>query len=100
MDLEIQSQHVTVEPAWRDLVEDRADALAERYPKLLRLHVTFRHDGHHRRGVEGVHVVANHAGNTVSVTKEREDTLDALHAALDAVERELGRHHGEHRGTD
>ena len=96
MDLEIQSQHVTIEPAWRELIEHRAEALSERHPKLLRLHVTFRHDGHHRQGVEAVHVVANLAGDTLSVTKEKTETLDALHAALDALERELARHHGEH----
>jgi ribosomal subunit interface protein len=92
MDLEIQSQHASVQPAWRDLIAERADALSERYPKLLRLHVTFKHDAHHRQGVEAVHVVANVAGSTLSVTKEKEDALDALHAALDVVERELGRH--------
>ena len=97
MDLEIQSQHVTLQPTWRDLIDDRAGALSQRYPKLIRLHVTFRHDGHHRTGVEGVHVVANVAGRTVSVSKEKADVLDALHAALDTLERELERDHDAHR---
>ena len=30
MDLEIQSQHVTLQPTWRDLIDDRAGALSER----------------------------------------------------------------------
>jgi len=95
MDLEIQSQHATVQPTWRQIVEARAGVLADRFPRIVRMHVTFRHGAHHRHGAEEVHVVANLPGETLSVRKDGGDTLDALHEALDAVERALGRYRAD-----
>jgi ribosomal subunit interface protein len=97
MDIEIQTQNVDMQPEWRGLVEQRLERLAARYPELLRVHVTLRHGGHHRYGVEEVDVVANCAGATLRAAKEREQMRDAVHAALDALESALAAHHAERR---
>src|SRR3990170_658058 len=52
MDVEIQTHHVDMQPDWRALIDERLARLAERYPKLIRVHVTLRHGRHHLRGVE------------------------------------------------
>lgn len=97
MDLEIQTQQVALQPDWRALVEERVARLAERYPELLRVHVTLKHGGHHRYGLEEVDVVANCAGAALRAEKQKEHMRDALHAALDALERELAEHHERRR---
>jgi ribosomal subunit interface protein len=93
----IQTQHVALQPEWRALIEERLARLAERYPELIRVHVTLRHDRHHRSGVEEVDILATRAGRTLRAAKQEETMRDAIHAALDAVERELAAHHEAHR---
>jgi ribosomal subunit interface protein len=93
MDIEIQTQHIEMQPAWRALIDERLGRLAERYPRLIRMHVTLRHGGHHLRGLEEVTVVATYPGATLRAAKQEEDMGAAVHATLDAVERELAAHH-------
>jgi ribosomal subunit interface protein len=97
MDLEIQTVHVDMQPEWRALIEDRLGRLAARFPELLRAHVTLKHGGHHHLGSEEVDIVANCAGATLRAAKQEEYLRDALHAALDALERELVAHHEARR---
>lgn len=97
MDLEIQTQHIEMQPEWRTLIEDRAARFAERYPELIRMHVTLRHGAHHRSGVEEVDIVATVAGTTLRAAKEEERMRDALHAALDVIARQLASHHEQRR---
>jgi ribosomal subunit interface protein len=97
MDLKIQTQHVAMQPEWRTLIEERLARLAERYPKLVRMHVTLKHGRHHVHGVEEVDIVATYPGATLRVAKQEEEMRDAVHAALDALERELVAHHEERR---
>jgi ribosomal subunit interface protein len=97
VDLEIQSQHVDVAPAWRQLIEDRAAKLAARYPELMRLHVTLRRGRHHRSGIDEVDVVANVPGRSLRAAKEEEDMTAALRAALVSIERELRGYHEQRR---
>jgi ribosomal subunit interface protein len=97
MDIEIQTIQVEMQPEWRALIEGRLARLATRYPELIRVHVTLKHGGHHRVGAEEVDVVANCAGATLRAAKQEEHMRDAVHAALDALERELGAHHEARR---
>jgi ribosomal subunit interface protein len=97
MDIEIQTRQVTMHPAWRALIEERLARLADRYPDLIRVHVTLRHGGHHLRGTEEVDVVATCPGATLRAAKQEERMRDAVHAALDALERELAAHHETRR---
>jgi ribosomal subunit interface protein len=99
MNVEIQTRHVTMEPAWKALIDERLAKLTERFPELLRVHVTLRRDGHHQHGSDEVDVVANVSGTTLRAAKRREDVLAALHVALDALERELANHHSERIGS-
>jgi ribosomal subunit interface protein len=93
MDVEIQTQRVAMQPEWRALIEERLARLAERYPRLIRVHVTLKHGRHHLRGAEEVDIVATCPGATLRAGKQAEEMRDALHAALDALERELAAHH-------
>lgn len=93
MDVEIQAIQVDIEPEWRALIDARLARLAGRYPELMRVHVTLKHGGHHRVGTEEVGVVANCAGATLRAAKQEVHMRDAVHAAFDALERELAVHH-------
>lgn len=97
MDLEIQTQHEMLDPAWRDLVDHQARRLAERYPELLRLHVTLVHGAHHRHGAEEARLVANVEGTTLRAAKHGELVPDAIHAAFAALAIEIECHHVERR---
>ncbi len=97
-DLEIQTRKIELDPRWRDLIEESAARLAERFPEVIRMHVTLRHTLHHRRGIEEVAIVANVREGTIRVLKERPLTLNALHAAFKTLERELGEHQERRRG--
>lgn len=97
MDVEIQAIQVDMQPEWRALIDTRLARLAGRYPELMRVHVTLKHGPHHRVGFEEVDVVANCAGATLRAAKQEERMMDAVHAALDALERELAEHHEARR---
>ena len=86
MNVDVQARHVDMENAWRALIDERLAKLAGRYPALLRVHVTAQHGEHHQHGTEEVDLLA---------TKEDADMIAALHAALDALEREIRRQHDE-----
>jgi ribosome-associated translation inhibitor RaiA len=88
--VEVQTQHIEMQPTWRALIDERLQRLAERYPRVIRVHVTPRHGGHHLRGLEEVTVAATYPGATLRAAKQEEE----MRAALDELEREtpdLGR---------
>lgn len=97
MDLEIQTQHVTMQPEWLELIEKGVAKLAERHPRLVRVHVTLKHDRHHLRGQEEVDILANVPGRTLRVAKQEETMTAALHAGFDALARELDEYAAELR---
>ena len=97
MDIEIQTQHVDMQSDWRTLIDERLARLGERYPELIRVHVTLKHGPHHLRGTEEVDIVATYPGATLCAAKKEEQMRDAVHAALDAFERELAAHHEKRR---
>jgi len=78
-------------------IDARLARLGERYPKLIRVHVTLKHGRHHQHGAEEVDVVATYPGATLRAAKQEGEMRDALHAALDSLERELAQHHEERR---
>lgn len=97
MDIEIQTQHVDMQPEWRALIDERLARLSERYSRLIRVHVTLKRGRHHQHGTEEVAIVATYPGATLRAAKQEEGMRDAVHAALDALERELAAHHDERR---
>ena len=97
VDFRIQTRHVTLQPDWRALIEERLRRLADRHPKLSHVHVTLKHGGHHLRGTEEVDIVATCPGATLRAAKREENMRDAIHAALDVLERELAAHHEARR---
>ncbi len=97
MDVEIQTQHVEMQPEWRALIDDVLARLVARYPDLIRVHVVLRHGRHHEHGLEQVDVVATCPGATLRAAKQEEAMRDAVHAALGALEREVAAHHERRR---
>jgi len=97
VDLEIRTQNVTLQPEWRTLIEQRIARLESRYPELMRLQVTLKHGEHHQQGFEEASILASAAGTSLRAGKQKEDMGAALHAALDAIERELDAHHDRRR---
>ncbi|HET7224759.1 MAG TPA: HPF/RaiA family ribosome-associated protein [Candidatus Eisenbacteria bacterium] len=97
MDLEIQTEHIELDPNWRDLIETLANHVEARYPELLRLHVTLKHGPHHRVGFEDVALVANVEGRTFRAEKREEKVRAAIHAAFHALDIEMERYHQERR---
>jgi ribosomal subunit interface protein len=97
MDVEIQTQHVEMQPEWSALIDERLARLAERHPELIRVHVTLKHGRHHQHGADEVDIVATYPGATLRAGKEEEEMRDALHAALDVLERELAAHREQRR---
>lgn len=97
MDLEIQTRHAELDPAWRELIDQAVARIAERYPETLRLHVTLQHTPHHRTGLETAALLANVEGAVLRAEKQGETVKEALHAAFRAIEVELARHHEQRR---
>ncbi len=97
MELEIQTQHVTMRREWLELIEKGVAKLAERHPRLVRVHVTLKHGRHHRQGQEEADILANVPGRTLCVAKQEETITAALHAGFDALERELDEYAAELR---
>jgi ribosomal subunit interface protein len=97
MDTEIQARGVAMQPTWRALIEQSVDKLSSRFPEILRLHVTLKHERHHLRGFEEADIVATVEGATLRAAKQEEDMVAAIHAAFDSIERELGAHHAGRR---
>jgi cold shock CspA family protein/ribosome-associated translation inhibitor RaiA len=94
MDVEIENQcrDIVVQPEWRDFIDAQVRQLEARYPRMIRLHVTLKHDRHHRQGVDEVTVLALMPGRTLRADKVEERMTDALHAAFEVLDRELEEH--------
>jgi ribosomal subunit interface protein len=99
MIVEIQTRDVAMAPEWREMIDERLARLLKRHPRLVRVHVTLRHGGHHKQGAEEVDVVATCPGTTLRAEKHADAMRDALHAALDALERELAARRGAREGA-
>jgi ribosomal subunit interface protein len=97
METAIQTQHVELPPDLRALIEARLARLDDHYARLVRVHVTVRHGGHHLRGTEEVAIVAACPGAVFRAAKQEENMRDAVHAAFEAIERELAGHYERRR---
>jgi CspA family cold shock protein len=97
MDLEIQTQQLTLDHVSRTLIEEYAAGLGERHPDTLRLHVTLKHAPKHRNGAETVTLLANTEGVILRAEKSAESVRDAIHAAFEAFQVELERQHEQRR---
>lgn len=91
IDLEIQGRQTDVDLRCRDLIEHQVAAWAERFPEVLRVHATLHHGRHHRLGADRIALVANYPGHVLRVEKQGEQMVDAVHAGLLAMGRELRR---------
>jgi ribosome-associated translation inhibitor RaiA len=86
-DLEIQTRRVTLDPAWRDSIEETIADLFDRHPQILRTHVTLTRAIHQKKERDTVSIVANAAGSVLRVEKRSETMERALRAALAALGR-------------
>ena len=97
MQIELQTRHLTLDPARRELIEQLAGRIANRFPDTMRLHVTLEHVPHHRHGSERVTLLGHAEARTLRSEKQGEDMREAIRAAFAAFESSLARHHARHR---
>jgi cold shock CspA family protein/ribosome-associated translation inhibitor RaiA len=98
MELQLQSHDTELDPSSRALIESSAKRLGEHFPDfLLRLHANVRGAPHHRKGAFTVTLLANVTGGVLRAEKAGEREREAIHAAFEALEHELRRHHEELR---
>jgi ribosomal subunit interface protein len=97
LNVDIHAKHVPLRDPWRVLIDERLAKLADRYPELLRVQVKVARSTHHQRGTEEVGLLATVPGRALRAGKEDADMVAALHAAFDALEREMQRQHEQHR---
>lgn len=89
MDLDITTRGTQLRPEWRDLIESRAERIAQRHARLMRLRVTLEGSRHHQEGAHEVRLSAALPGQILHASKAQPEMRDALHAAFEALEREL-----------
>jgi ribosomal subunit interface protein len=89
MQIEIQSQNSEVHPRWQTIIQRRAGKLNGLCQDIIRLHVTLVHSTHHLRGDEEVRILAAVPNDTLRAHKGKANMGDAIHAAFEAIEREL-----------
>jgi ribosome-associated translation inhibitor RaiA len=89
MNLDIQTEHVVMQPEWHDLIDVWVARCARFHPEVAGIDLTLRHgkSGQHRE--EEVDVMAMAGRRNLRVARHAELMSVALHDALDALEHEL-----------
>jgi ribosome-associated translation inhibitor RaiA len=88
MDLDIQTEHVALNPEWDRMIEAWVRRCVKVHPEVVGLDFTLRHGELPRTG-EKVDIVATTRGRSLRAAARGELMAEALHDALDALEREL-----------
>jgi ribosomal subunit interface protein len=86
MDLDIQTEHVHLQPEWRRAIEDWVRRCARHHPDVRDVEVTLRHA---ERAGDEVDAVATARGRTLRTARHAPQMSTALEEALAALEGEL-----------
>jgi ribosomal subunit interface protein len=110
-DVHIKGRNVEILPEWRKKIEAELERLQKHsFETILHARVEVIGTGHHRHGAFEIHLAANVAGKTLTVTRQGEYVLPLIVEAFNALDRRLREHssqrqqqvkaHGEyiHRG--
>ncbi len=98
MEIRTRTLEAQVEPQWQAFVDAQAARLEARHPRALSLEVSFAPGRHHRQGTDEVDLLLTLPGRQVRVGKQEPRMMDALHAAFEALERQLEAFEEERRG--
>lgn len=86
MNVDIQTEHVAIRPAWHDMIVAWLDRCRRLHPDVVDVDLRLRHG---ESGPEAVDVVAVARGRNLRIAERATDMDAALYGALDAIEREL-----------
>lgn len=90
MNIDIQTEHVALLPAWKETIAAWVVLCRQRHPAVGALDVTFRH-ADQRQSAEQVDAVATAGPRTHTTHATAEVMSVALDTALETLERELSR---------
>jgi cold shock CspA family protein/ribosome-associated translation inhibitor RaiA len=89
-DVHIQSRNLDILPEWRDKIEAELEKMQKHtYEPILHARVELTGTGHHRQGNFEIQLVANVAGNTLTVAQQGEHVLPLIVEAFNALDRRL-----------
>jgi ribosomal subunit interface protein len=89
MNVDIQTEHVAMQPEWHRMIDQWLERCARSHPEIMDIDVTLRHGEPGRHPGEEVDVVATADGRSLRAARHAELMSVALHDALDALEHEL-----------
>jgi ribosome-associated translation inhibitor RaiA len=99
MNLDIQTEHILMQPEWHDQIDAWVVRCARFHPEVAGIDLTLRHGKSGQHPGEEVDVEATAGRRSLRVAKHAELMSVALHDALDALEHELLVHEAMARRT-
>lgn len=99
MQIYLEGQHTDIRPALRDWITGRLEELNVPHDDILHARVVLGKATHHIQGADEARVILALAGKTLSASKTGETLDDAVHAALEAMARELQDYRTQRRGV-
>jgi ribosomal subunit interface protein len=92
-DVHIKGRNVEILPEWRKKIEAELERLQKHsFETILHARVEVIGTGHHRHGAFEIHLAANVAGKTLTVTRQGEYVLPLIVEAFNALDRRLREH--------
>ncbi len=98
MNVDIQTEHVTMRPEWHRMIDEWVQGCRIQHPDIVGIDVTLRH-GTTGQASEEVDVVAMARGRRLQAARHAYLMDVALHEALDDLESELLVHEAVRRRT-
>ena len=89
-DVHIKGRNVEILPEWQEKIEAELERLQKHsYEPILHARVELTGTGHHRHGAFEIQLVANVAGQTLTVARQGEYVLPLIVDAFNALDRRL-----------
>ena len=90
LDVHIKGRNLEILPEWREKIDEELDRLGKHTSDpILHARVELIGTGHHRHGAFEIQLVANVAGQTLTVARQGEYVLPLIVDAFNALDRRL-----------
>ncbi len=99
MELDIETEHVTMRPDWHAAIDRWVARCAKEHPEVTAIAIKLGHDPGSRGLAHEVAVVATARGRDLRATRRAVLVDVAMHEAFEAVERELLVHEAVRRAA-
>lgn len=101
MELHIEGQHIDVHDDLRTMIVSRLEKLEAHHGDITHARVTLVKSNHHQHGSDEARIVLSMTRRKVLQASRRGKTVeDAMHSALDALQREVSDYRGKRREMD